>query len=186
MDLGIWEVQTQGDLSLDSWGHLHLVEGSILELEAQGIGTIHFRTQNGAGDNIVICYAWDRTNGRMIFAFEEGSYVYVLDIPELQLIKLTTLNRDYLNDPNQYNPGGLYRMKMIETSSALLIIYEGGIICLDLGENIGIRWRRDHQYFDWFFDSVRANVVWYTSEHDGRWGYRLTDGTRLENNIVVE
>lgn len=105
-----------------------------------------------------------------------GSSVYLLDLAEQSLKIVTNLNRSKFDF---YNPGGVYHLALVQVDEDLLVIYEAGIVYLELKDRVNVRWSYQNQYLDWTFDKIEDGLVWYQSGQDERWGYRLADGKSI-------
>jgi hypothetical protein len=71
---------------------------------------------------------------------------------------------------------GHYRQSFVAVSQGVLFVYEGGLI--RFASDGKMLWRIDHDRLDWFFVECAADKIWYESEHEGKWAYRLEDGQR--------
>jgi hypothetical protein len=138
------------------------------------------------GSSTILHYVQHAAYDSILVFNDEGTILYRVHVmtpltePLLQLSPL----RVALVEGEQYNPGGLLRTQFIEAPECVLLIYEGGILCIDAQAPWPLRWRVDHPVLDWFVETVDTTMVWYTSERDGRWAYLLADGQRVTSDMT--
>lgn len=165
------------ELDLDGRGSLKVLDQRIVTVTLPIGSPVHIEARTLLEGTSELHYAFDPETGRMILVGLEGKDVYLLDVRSQQLTLVTSLRR--WADPVQqhYDPGGLYQLEFIEIEDGILLAHECGITRMDL--NGCVRWRHEHTCFS-FRDGVEAGAIWYQSEREGHWGYRLEDGQRLE------
>ena len=102
-----------------------------------------------------------------------GRDVYALDGNSRDIYICASLHRGS-QDPHT-------RTLLVEIGAELLIVYEYGLLLLDASRRV--RWKVDHDYVDLLFVGVSDGAAWYESENEGRWGYRVVDGQRVERRL---
>ena len=137
-----------------------------------------FKASDLLAEGYLVYYPFDALWERVVFLNVEGSgsSVYLLDLAEQSLKIVTNLNRSKFDF---YNPGGVYHLALVQVDEDLLVIYEAGIVYLELKDRVNVRWSYQNQYLDWTFDKIEDGLVWYQSGQDERWGYRLADGKSI-------
>jgi hypothetical protein len=71
----------------------------------------------------------------------------------------------------------IFRQKFLEIEGRPLLIYEGGLIRFSTdGRQL---WRINHDRMDWYFKEATDGKLWYESDHEGVWAYRLEDGLKV-------
>jgi hypothetical protein len=99
-----------------------------------------------------------------------GRDVFVVDDRRRAFVA-ASLYRDSRHDRQQS------RTLFVEDHDDLVIAYEHGILCLDGDRRT--RWKVDHDDTAHLFSGLEGGVAWYESTREGRWGYRLDDGSRV-------
>lgn len=126
-------------------------------------------------------FAAHQALGWCLLLDEEGRAVYWLDAAAMRLVTVATLRRWRL-DNEGYDPGGLYRVRLVGIAGGILLDYECGCVVVNVGG--ALRWQQEFTCFSYCL-GVREGVVWYEGNDwegvpwEGRWGYRLHDGERV-------
>jgi hypothetical protein len=118
-------------------------------------------------------YYWmDSDRRHVVLIGGAGRAAYCVDLADIRLYIAMNLYRRIDDDY------GLYHVRFIGRDDGVLVVYEGGIFYLDA--DMRCRWKVDHQYIDRIFVGIDDEIARYESEHEGKWGYRLSDGERVE------
>ncbi len=174
-------------LDLGWWGELRLpVDGPPDHVTFEDAsGRAHtFPAADLLGGDAAVRYAFDAEGGRLLLVGERGTSVCSLDLPYATFSAAARLDR--WRDPlgNDYDPGGLYWLDLRPIGDEVLVRWECGLLRVRLdGE---LRWSRTFPCFaHWaHFDGEAAwyedNLLSPDPSWPARWGYRLTDGARLD------
>lgn len=178
MEIGSFDFLTQSLLRLGSWKITRAANSdTFVAVDVNRNFQFNFKASDLLTDSCLLYYAFDAPGERVVLINAEGSCVYLLSLEEQCLKIVTNLNRSRFDF---YNPGGLYHLALVQVDEDLLVIYEGGIVYLELKDRLKVRWSYQHQYLDWAFDKIEDGLVWYQSGQDERWGYRLADGKCIQ------
>lgn len=162
-------------LPLEKWGNLEFLERNSLILKACSEDLVYFKLCEPFVGSAFVYYWLRQDSARLILIGLSSRTVYYLDVPARQLYVAASLYRRMEDDP------GLCRLTLIEYQDDLLVVYEGGILYLD--SDLRCRWKVDHAFIDRIFTRIADGCAWYESEHEGMWGYRLTDGSQINPPI---
>jgi hypothetical protein len=161
---------------------IHIQDEHLTVAHAQWQADVHYDRNDIAGDSNLIHYVIDPGKRTILLLNDEGSILYAADSDTRALVPFVHLSatRADLTDGLSYNPGGLLRTQFRPLADGVLLIYEGGILRVDVRPELSLRWRIDHPFIDWFFDTIQNDIAWYVAEYDGHWGYHLVDGQRVD------
>jgi hypothetical protein len=81
-------------------------------------------------------------------------------------------------DRTDDDDAAFFHLQMLEHDTAVLIIYENGLICFD--DQGRERWRVTHHMYGWQFERLEDSLIWYHSSEGDSWAYRLEDGREFD------
>jgi hypothetical protein len=181
--IGQVDLTEPGTISIAQDITIHIQNEHLTVARAQWQADVHYDRNDIAGHSNLIHYVIDPVKLTILLLNDEGSTLYAVDSYTRALVPFVHLSatRADLTDGLSYNPGGLLRTQFRPLADGVLLIYEGGILRVDARPELSLRWHIDHPFIDWFFDTIQNDIVWYAADHDGRWGYHLVDGHRVDS-----
>lgn len=174
-------------------GSLDLSSGQPLELDGRHVsvarGTdgqddvtlecgdrrVQLRTADLHGADGYVDY-WCQPNRYCIVASHTGSAVIRVDLDVCSLVEVARLDRPVVTG---YDPGGLERVRFIETPSGLAIVTESSAMLFD--ERGALVWHRPHGVLVYGEVSLSPDGILVFQDDAVAFGYRLADGRLVED-----
>jgi hypothetical protein len=166
-------------VDLGWWGQFSLQDEQTIVFEILGFPERALRLPMLLGGTPRLRYAFDAEAGDLLLVGSEGAGVFHVDLITLDSRLVAPLRRwlDPLN--RDYDPGGLYGLRLEPVDDDLLLEWECGV--LRVRTDGQLIWQR--QYPCWAYrDTIAEGIIWYepntltAASDQQRWGYRLSDG----------